>query len=38
MSSSDPVILQIEAEENRVLIGYDLKTMTHRFGEFIELP
>lgn len=32
----DPDILRIAAEEDRVLISHDLKTMPQHFGEFIK--
>src|SRR5262245_60953910 len=32
----DPDILRIAAEDNRVLISHELKTMPQHFGEFIK--
>lgn len=33
----DPEVLRNAAEDDRVLVSHDLKTMPQHFGEFIEL-
>ncbi len=35
IGTPDPEILRIAAEDDRVLISHDLKTMPQHFGEFI---
>jgi predicted nuclease of predicted toxin-antitoxin system len=32
----DPDILRIAAEDNRILVSHDLKTLPHHFGRFID--
>ncbi len=32
----DPEVLRIAAEDNRVLVSHDLKTLPRHFGKFIE--
>ena len=32
----DPEVLRVAADDGRVLIGHDIKTMPRHFGEFLE--
>jgi len=34
--TSDSEVLRIAAEDNRILVSHDLKTLPEHFGEFIE--
>jgi predicted nuclease of predicted toxin-antitoxin system len=36
LGASDPEVLKIAADENRILVSHDLKTMPQHFAEFIE--
>lgn len=36
MGTSDPEILRLVAEDRRILVSHDLKTLPQHFGEFIQ--
>lgn len=36
LGTSDPEVLRIAADDSRILVTHDLKTMPRYFGEFIE--
>ncbi|MFN0123702.1 MAG: DUF5615 family PIN-like protein [Blastocatellia bacterium] len=36
IGTPDPEVLRLTAEDNRVLVSHDLKTLPQHFGEFIQ--